>query len=86
MDINQLSKIVKKKFSKYDIIESIEVEDKSYLHIKHKSHEIGKFHIKLNIKSQQLKKKNKIESNKFIYKILDYEMRHYIHSLQILFT
>jgi len=85
MDINQLSAIVKKKILYYKIIESVEIEDKSFLHKQHKSNDLGKFHIKLIIKSEKLKKKNKIESNKFIYKILDVEMKQHIHSLQILF-
>tara|TARA_B100001123_G_C14745389_1_gene802670 strand:+ start:309 stop:569 length:261 start_codon:yes stop_codon:yes gene_type:complete len=85
MDIIQLSQIVKKKILYHKIIESVEVEDKSFLHKKHKLNNLEKFHIKLKIKSNELKKKNQIESNKFIYKILDVEMKKHIHSLQILF-
>ena len=85
MDINQLIEIVKKKIISQKIIESVEIEDKSFLHKNHKSNDLGKFHLKLKIKSEELKKKNKIESNKFIYKILDVEMKLYIHSLQIFF-
>ena len=85
MDINQLSKIVKKKILKHEIIKSVDVEDKSFLHKKHKNNDIAKFHLKLKIKSDSLKAKNRIESNKFIYKILDEEIKTYIHSLQILF-
>ena len=85
MNINQLSEIVKKKILSNKIIESVEVEDKSFLHKNHKSNDPGRFHIKLKIKSEVLKKKNSIDSNKFIYKILDNEMKEHIHSLQILF-
>ena len=85
MNINQLSEIVKKKILSNKIIESVEVEDKSFLHKNHKSNDLGRFHIKLKIKSEELKKKNSIDSNKFIYKILDNEMKEHIHSLQILF-
>lgn len=85
MDINQLSTIVKKKILEHRIIKSVEVEDKSFLHKDHKSNEKGKFHIKLKIKSDELNKKTKIESNKFIFKILNKEMKLHIHSLQILF-
>lgn len=85
MDINQLSKIVKKKILKHEIIKSVDVEDKYFLHKKHKNNDLGKFHLKLKIKSDALKVKNRIESNKFIYKILDEEIKTYIHSLQILF-
>lgn len=85
MDINQLSTIIKKKILEHRIIKSVEVEDKSFLHKDHKSNEKGKFHIKLKIKSDELNKKTKIESNKFIFKILNKEMKLHIHSLQILF-
>ena len=85
MDINQLSEIVKKKILEKEIIKSVKVEDKSFLHKNHKSNEKFKFHLKLKIESDELKKLNKIESHKFIYNILDYEMKLYIHSLQILF-
>ena len=84
MDINQLSEIVKIKILKYKIIKNVEVEDKTFLHKNHKSNELGKFHIKLKIESDDLKKKSKIKSNKFVYKILEDEMKLYIHSLQIL--
>ena len=43
-----------------------------------------KFHLKIFIGSSELKKMNKIESNKKIYKILDYEIKNFIHSLQLL--
>tara|TARA_Y100000590_G_scaffold183151_1_gene208664 strand:+ start:170 stop:430 length:261 start_codon:yes stop_codon:yes gene_type:complete len=86
MDINQLSEILKKKFLKHKIIKNVEIEDKSFLHKKHKSNEQGKFHIILKIKSNDLKKKSKIDSNRFIYKIIEEEIRLYIHSLQILFV
>ena len=86
MDINQLSEIVKKKILKYNIIKSVEIEDKSFLHKNHKLNQKGKFHIKLMINSPELKKKNKIDSNKFIFKILASEMEKNIHSIQILFV
>ena len=85
MNINQLSEILKKKILIHKIVKKVEVEDKSFLHRNHESNETGKFHIILKIESDELRKKNKIDSNRFIYKILDYEMKIYIHSLQIEF-
>ena len=84
MDINQLFEIVKKKILNNKIIENVEIEDKSFLHKNHKTNDQNKFHIKLKIKSETLKNMSQIESNKFIYKILDKEMKNHIHSLQIL--
>ena len=85
MDINQLSKIVKKKILAHKTIEIVEIEDRSYLHKNHKSKEAGKFHLKITLRSEVLKKKNRIDSNKFIFKIIDKELKENIHSIQILF-
>ena len=85
MDINQLSEIVKKKILDNKIIENVELEDKSFLHKNHKNNNPNKFHIKLKIKSKTLKNMSRIDSNKFIFRILDKEIKNYIHSLQILF-
>jgi len=84
MDINQLIEIVKKKINQKISCEKIEIEDKTFLHESHQSHQRGKFHIKLIISSLYLKKLTKIESSKIIYKILDEELKKYIHSIQIL--
>ena len=84
MNINELISIVKKKLLEQINIESLKVEDKSFLHKNHVGNEKGKFHLKLIIISSELKNMSKIESNKKIYKILDEELKKYIHSLQIL--
>ena len=84
MDINELIAIVKKKLLSQIIIESIKIEDKSFLHKNHYGNQDGKFHLKIIIKSIELEKLNRIESNKKIYKVLDKEMKNFIHSLQIL--
>ena len=86
MDINNLIAIVKKKLNNEIVIQKIEVEDKSFLHKNHSGHQKGKFHLKLIISSDELRKLNKIKSNKKIYKVLDKEMKEYIHSLQILIS
>ena len=86
MNINQLIAIVKKKLEDELIIEKLIIEDKSFLHKNHAGNQKNKFHLKVSIKSDQLKKLNKIESNKKIYKILDNEMKEFIHSLQILIS
>ena len=84
MNINQLILIVKKKINENILLESINIEDKTFLHKNHKSNQDGKFHLKLTIMSQELKKMNKIQSTKKIYSILDEELKKYIHSIQIL--
>ena len=84
MNKNELISIVKKKLNANIKIENINVEDKSFLHKNHSGNQLGKFHLKITIKSKELNKINKINSNRKIYKILDEELKLYIHSLQIL--
>ncbi len=86
MNINELIAIVKKKLEKNITIENIKIEDKSFLHKNHQGNQKGKYHLKIIIKSSDLVKMNRIESNKKIYKVLSQELRENIHSLQILIT
>ena len=86
MNINDLIAIVKNKLKKNIIIENIKIEDKSFLHKEHSGHQEGKFHLKISIQSNDLKKLGRIESNKKIYKILDQEIKNNIHSIQILIS
>ena len=85
MDINQLTEIIKIKLLKNKIIKDVEVQDKSHFHKDHATNEDKKFHIILKIVSSDLKNKNKIFANRYIFKILEDEMKNYIHSLRILF-
>ena len=84
MDINDLIAIVKKKLQKQIVIENIKIEDKSFLHKNHAGNQEGKFHLKIILQSIELKKLSKIDSNKKIYKVLDKELKEFIHSIQIL--
>ena len=86
MDKNELIAIIKKKLIDKIDIENIDIQDKSFLHKNHSGYQKDKFHLKLIIISKQLKNINKVESNKIIYKILDEELKKYIHSIQILIT
>ena len=84
MNINQLISIVKNKIEKNISLEYVNIEDKTFLHKGHKTHQDGKFHLKLSIKSSETEKINKIELTKKIYSILEEELKKYIHSIQIL--
>ena len=86
MNIIELNAIVKKKLNSQIVIENIKIEDKSYLHKNHKGNQPGRFHLKITINSEELKRMNKIDSNKKIYKILDQELKNFIHSIQILIS
>ena len=86
MNINDLIAIVKKKLKDEIVIQSIEIEDKSFLHIGHKGNDEKKFHLRILISSNELSRMNRIESNKKIYKILDKELKNNIRSLLILIS
>ena len=86
MDINELIAIVKKKLEEKVGIQSIRIEDKSFLHKNHAGNQDGKFHLKIHLESNELKRMSRIESNKKIYKILDEELKMFIHSIQILIS
>ena len=83
MEINKLIEIVKRKIKKEISLQEINVEDKSFLHKDHKNNSLNKFHIKITIISDELKPQKKIESTKRIYKILESELKNYIHSIQL---
>ena len=86
MDINELIAIVKKKLTDQIDIDKVTIEDKSFLHKNHSGNQEGKFHLKITLRSSELKSLSRIESNKKIYKILDKELKEHIHSIQILIS
>ena len=55
MDINELIAIVKKKLTDQIDIESIEIEDKSFLHKNHAGNQEGRYHLKIILSSGELK-------------------------------
>jgi len=86
MNINELIEIVKSKIEAEIVMQDFKIEDKSFLHKNHKGNQEGMFHLKLIIKSEELKRLSKIESTKKIYNILDVELKEHIHSIQILLS
>ena len=84
MEINNLIKKIKKKICNKIKCEKILIEDKTFLHMKHKNFDAKKYHLKINIVSSELKLKNKIDSNRYIYSILHQELKNNIHSIQLI--
>ena len=84
MEVNELIVLIKNKIEKKISTQNINIKDKTYLHHKHLSHQKGTFHLEITIASDELRKDSKRESTKKIYKILDEEIKQYIHSIQIL--
>ena len=74
---------LKKKISNQLNPEKILLIDNSSLHVKHKSFDPDKLHIKLIIKSKKLKDLGAIKAHKLIYSILKEEMKNNIHALEI---
>ncbi len=86
MNIIDLIATVKKKIKNEITVQDIIVEDKSFLHVGHQGNDKKKFHLKILIRSEELSKISRIQSNKKIYKILNKELKNNIHSIQILIT
>jgi BolA protein len=84
MEINSLIKILEDKLKKNFTINNLKIEDKSFLHKKHKNFSKDKFYIMLTIESLELKKMSSLEANRKIYTVLKEEMNRSIHSLQII--
>ena len=83
MEINILLEKVKKKICNKIKCEKIIIEDKTFLHKKHKNFDPKKIHLKIEIESVELKSKKKLESNRYIFSIINKELKEYIHSIQL---
>ena len=57
--------------------------DNSSLHSKHKSFDVNKYHLKIIIESEKLKKMDKITVHRKVFSILKAEMKKKIHALEI---
>ena len=84
MKINNLITKIKNKICNKIKCEKILIEDKTFLHKKHKNFDHKKFHLKIRIESLELKSKKKVEANRQIFNILNQELKDYIHSIQLL--
>ena len=82
-NIDQLKSIIKKKLSSSIKIDKLLVIDETYKHLNHKFHSKEKYHIIIEIHSSELKRKSKLNSSRLIYRLLDYEIKKFIHSLQL---
>ena len=75
--------LVEKKIKNNLQIDKVEIIDNTCKHLKHKSYNKDKLHLKIAIKSNFLKTLSKIEAHKKIMNILDEELKSKIHSLEI---
>jgi BolA family transcriptional regulator, general stress-responsive regulator len=74
---------IKEKINRKINAENITLIDNSSLHAKHKFFDPKKFHLKIIIQSEQLKKMNKIDAHREIFYILSEEIKTKIHALEL---
>ena len=74
---------IKEKIIKSINPKNIILIDNSSLHTKHKSFDLNKYHLKIIIESEKLKKMDKITVHRKIFSILKDEMQSKIHALEI---
>ena len=74
---------IKEKINKKVNPENIILIDNSSFHIKHKSFDLNKLHLKIIKESKKLKSMDKITAHREIFSILKNEMKNKIHALEI---
>ena len=74
---------IKKKISNTINPENVTIIDNSSLHVKHKSFDPNRYHLKLIIKSDKLRNMKRIDAHKIIFSLLQNEMKNHIHALEI---
>ena len=74
---------VKEKINKSINPKNIILIDNSSLHTKHKFFDANKYHLKIIIESEKLKRMDKIKTHRKIFSILKDEMQSKIHALEI---
>ena len=77
--INQIEEKIKSKVE----LEEIKIVDNTDAHKNHKSFQKGKLHLILEIKSNYLRRLNRLEAEKILMKIMKDEFKQKIHALEI---
>ena len=77
--INQIEEKIKNKVE----LEEIKIVDNTDAHKNHKSFQKGKLHLILEIKSNYLRRLNRLEAEKILMKIMKDEFKQKIHALEI---
>ena len=81
--MNDFLEFVENKIKKNIKVESIFILDNSNLHKKHKSFDVKKYHLKLEIDSVYLKSLDKIKAQREVMSALSEELKTKIHALEI---
>ena len=81
--MNNYLKDIESKIKENMKIEKLNIVDNSEKHKSHKFFDSQKYHIRLEIESIYLKKLNKIDAQREIFKILKEDLKNKIHALEI---
>jgi|TARA_B100001094_G_C17907806_1_gene659718 BolA family transcriptional regulator, general stress-responsive regulator len=81
--MNNYLKDIESKIKENLKIEKLNIVDNSEKHKSHKFFDSQKYHIRLEIESIYLKKLNKIDAQREIFKILKEDLKNKIHALEI---
>ena len=81
--MNDFLKFIEDKIKKNIKVEFVVVIDNSSKHKKHKSFDVEKYHLKLEINSIYLKSLDKIKAQREIMNIFSDELKNKIHALEI---
>ena len=81
--MNNFFKEIENKLKDSIKIENILIIDNSAKHMLHKFYDKEKYHLKLEIKSQELKSLSSLEAHRKIYKILKDNFKDKIHALEL---
>ena len=81
--MNNYLKDIESKIKENMKIEKLNIVDNSEKHKSHKFFDSQKYHIRLEIESIYLKKLNKIDAQRKIFKILKEDLKNKIHALEI---
>ncbi len=81
--MKEFIKLIEEKLKSNLEVEKIKIVDNSHLHRGHKFFNENKFHLKLEIKSNQLSTMKKLDAQRKIMGVLKEDLKNKIHALEI---
>ena len=81
--MKEFIKFIEEKIKSNLEVEKIQIVDNSHLHKGHKFFKENKFHLKLEIKSNQLNAMSKLDAQRKVMQVLKEDLKNKIHALEI---
>ena len=81
--MKEFFKLIEEKIKSNLEVEKIKIVDNSHLHRGHKFFKENKFHLKLEIKSNQLNAMSKLDAQRKVMQVLKEDLKNKIHALEI---